>query len=759
MENLSTGVSEVDTSTDVAPEKPVRTDAMRADERLRQIKSRTAKKAREKITAYKWDSTQEPTRSEALEILGSRIKNPHVVETCYDLALNAATQHDLVANRFYFANGLQQTILSTKGSEKPLVMDHEALVTSEVLHRGDLYAIWDISVSHREPEVTFEAFIEKRAQIKSDWYTLGIEFLDKQFEPLPHLGWSRFLPRFVPTLKPGYTQKEMGAWLAQQRSDEHPAEVRDFLLLASRNAFKSSVGICFLISSLLCCPSLRLLLVSETTKLSKDFIKVLRSVWEVGFEPTRFQYWHPEHTIPQGSGSVLSFSSPMRTLKLAQDSAAISSVETSMAGQRFDIGYFDDVVSNMSTGNDEACAKGIQVYDSLCKLREINSNSGLMLTFGTPWKIQDLYWELIRRNDAALPGEKPMAIKVEPAWIVKATAKHLPLLMLTEDMVDLTFPSRLNFKLLMKEARANLNLMRSQNLVEYFDEDSDSRVTFTREALDKAVRPPSAFPLAKRSFRVLAVDPSHSVSRYADYSALAIIDFLESPNEKTGVLDHIAFVRDFRLERMTTSNLAGTIADFAYQHRPTTPGGELRCVIEKSGDWQSLSEALQRAYLLRGRPLLNVYWKPVANIQGGASVLAKTNRIKGYCEVALNQERLFFSSGIACLEEVFNQFVKFDGVHRSGSTRKDDAPDCVSIALSTFLPRTPAQAVEEKPDEALLEFERLNHIQQCLLAQHDRVFGSPPETASQFQSENLQPDAFRGLYGTLGKFNMTRRAA
>jgi hypothetical protein len=132
---------------------------------------------------------------------------------------------------------------------------------------------------------------------------------------------------------------------------------------------------------------------------------------------------------------------------------------------------------------------------------------------------------------------------------------------------------------------------------------------------------------------------------------------------------------------------------------------------------------------------------------------------KGYCEVALNQERLFFSSGIACLEEVFNQFVKFDGVHRSGSTRKDDAPDCVSIALSTFLPRTQAQAAEEKPDEALLEFERLNHIQQMLLAQHDRVFGSPPETASQFQSENLHPEAFQGLHGTLGRFNMTKRAA
>jgi hypothetical protein len=296
-------------------------------------------------------------------------------------------------------------------------------------------------------------------------------------------------------------------------------------------------------------------------------------------------------------------------------------------------------------------------------------------------------------------------------------------------------------------------------LVEYFDEDFNSKVTFTREALDKALRPANAFPLAKRQFRVLCVDPSHSVSRTADYSALAVIDFLEVVNERTGILDNIAFVKDFRLERQKTSDVAISIHDLHQQWRPTTPAGELRCVIEKSGDWQSLAEAIQRTYLVRGHSLLNVYWKSVQQGSPGASVLAKTNRVKGFCEMALNTDRLFFSTGIACIEEVFNQFIKFDGVHRSGSTRKDDAPDCVAIALSTFLPRTQAEAAEEKPDEALLEFERLNMIQQQLLQQYDRVFGSPPETASQFQRDNLEPEAFQGLYQTLGKFNMTRRAA
>jgi hypothetical protein len=757
MEEISSGVLEVEADAPVAP-KPERTDAVRAGDRARQIKSRAAKAAREKIVAYKWDSSQEPTRSEALSILGSRIKNEHVAETVYEIALKVAEQHDLVANRFYFANGLQQTLLSTKGREQPLAMDHEALVTSEVLHRGDLYAIWDVSVAPREPDVSFEDFITTRKRVKESWYDLGVEFMDKQFEPQPHKGWARFLPHFVPTLKPGYSQRDMGEWLGQQKSEEaSDPSCREYMILASRNSFKSSVGLCYLTTALLCCPSLRLLLVSETLKLAKDFIKVFRSLWEVGFEPTRLQYWFPEMCIPRGEGSVLSFSCPLRTLKLAQESVSISSLEVAMAGQRYDAGWFDDCVSNTNTGTPEMCDKGIQVFEALLKTRELNSNSGLTCIAGTAWKIGDLYHELIRRNDAALSGEKPTQIKVEPAWIVKPSAKHIPLLMLTEDMVDLTFPSRLTFKLLMKEARANLALMRSQNLVEYFDDDELSRVTFTREALDKAIRPPNAFPLAKRSFRVLCCDPSHSVSRYADYSALAIIDFLETPNERTGVLENIAFVRDMKLERMKTSDLAVAICDFAHLHRPTTPGGELRCMIEKSGDWQSLQEALQRAFLLRGRILPAFYWRPVSNIQGGASVLAKTNRIKSTCEPLLNEGKLFFSSSITCLEEVFHQFVKFDGVHRSGSTRKDDAPDCIAMALQTFYPQT--QAAEVKPDDALLEYEEQTRIAQHLAMQHERYFGGTSFAPQPYQPEKLEPAARHALYNTLGRFGMTRRAA
>jgi hypothetical protein len=757
-ELLDVSIRVLDAPAEVSKVKVDRTDAMRINDRLRQVKCRTAKVQREQVTAYKVESKQVPTKSEACEILAKRgMKNPHLIEVNYELALSAATALDVIPNRYYFQNGLGRTLASTKGHEKLLEIDHDALVSSETLTNGELFGLFDYSVSWREPEVTFQDFIETRKRVKGDWYALGVEFLDKQFEPQPHGdSWRPFLPQFNSDLKAGYSQKEMGEWLARQTSTEVSEKgVRTWLLMCSRNSFKSSVGICFLISSLLCCGSLRLLLVSETIKLSRDFIRLFRSYWEVGSgEPTRFNYWWPEMTIPQGDGSSLSFSCPMRTLRMAQPSAAISSCDTSIAGARYDLGYFDDVVSNTSTGTDEACLKGISVFDSLQKLRELNSNSGMTLVFGTPWAKLDLYDELVRRHDAALPGERTIAVKREPAWVVKPSHRHLPILMLTADMVDLTFPSRLNFKLLMAEARSSLALFRSQHLVEHFDNSDDSIVTFTREAMDKSVRAPMSFPLAKRQFRVLAVDTAFSTSRTADFSAIATLDFLENPNEQTGVLENLAFVQDLVLRRMKSSDLAVEICDQVHKWRPTTPGGELRCVIEKSGDWQSLQENLQRSFLMRGRVLPSFYFKPVANIQGGASVLAKTNRIKGYVEPLLNEGKLLFSSNIAQWEEVCHQFISFDGVRRSGSTRKDDAPDVISIALSTFYPRT--QAAEAKPDEALLEYENQTRIQQHLAMQHERVFGGTSFAPLPYQPDNLEPAARHALLDTLGHFNMTR---
>jgi hypothetical protein len=68
-------------------------------------------------------------------------------------------------------------------------MDHEAVVTSEVILNGDFYAIWDFSVSWREPDVTFEAFV----QLTMIWSRLCANGIDKRRINLQRAGSLAFL--------------------------------------------------------------------------------------------------------------------------------------------------------------------------------------------------------------------------------------------------------------------------------------------------------------------------------------------------------------------------------------------------------------------------------------------------------------------------------------------------------------------------------------------------------------------------------------
>src|ERR1700730_7357778 len=76
-------------------------------------------------------------------------------------------------------------------------------------------------------------------------------------------------------LEPNYTQQQARQWLASQ--SEH---FKTFLLLASRNSFKSSWSKFFVLSLVAAYPDVRVILVSETHELSTLFVG----------EPIRFSF-------------------------------------------------------------------------------------------------------------------------------------------------------------------------------------------------------------------------------------------------------------------------------------------------------------------------------------------------------------------------------------------------------------------------------------------------------------------------------------
>src|SRR6266700_1236890 len=144
------------------------------DQNRRAKKSRDKKAAKKQIEGLKYNSRVEVTKADALELLSHRIQNDHVRGVCYESALNCASETGVFPNRFFFAHGYLKTLESQAAkAEKFLTVDSTAILESEVIHQDDLYAIFDYSVSWREPDVTFDQFIEQRRKLKSSWFELG----------------------------------------------------------------------------------------------------------------------------------------------------------------------------------------------------------------------------------------------------------------------------------------------------------------------------------------------------------------------------------------------------------------------------------------------------------------------------------------------------------------------------------------------------------------------------------------------------------
>jgi hypothetical protein len=685
--------------------KLIGTRPLTGNERVERYRARQKKK---KLAAvYKFDSDLEPTKTEAKKILEARIENAHTLDTVYDLLIRAAEQLGISANAFLFQNGIMATLQSIEQKKKSFEEKKPQLiaeipdepVVSELLNRSELYAIWDSSVSWCE-DISFDEFLRLRRVCKTDAYELGL-LLGKDFDTC-HKVWSEFFPRFKPdTLVPAYTQKQMREWVDQNTL------TKDFLLMASRNSLKSSFILVWALTLVLCCPDVRILLVSETQKLSRGFIRSFRSYWE--FEPkqrTKLQLLFPEYCIPKSEGSVLSFESPLAHLNLIQSTAECTSLESTVAGNRSDCIIFDDPISNLSTGNDEQIQSSIDRWDLLCKLREVGSP---VITIGTPWAPTDLYATLLKRNEA--DENKPLAFRIDPAFIVKSEARYKELLDLREeDIESFLLPARLNWKFLRKEMVANPTFFKSQNLCQFVPSEEDLlKVTFTEEELRARVKPLSAFNTAMTISTVICLDSSNfSTSRFADFCCMTTAKIMKQDGKD------IVVVTDMKLERWRMSECAAAVVTAIQAANPN------HILIEKTGAYEQLAIEIRKEAARRGFSLPFIYWKS-GNL--GNVKYAKTRRIKSL-EPMIAESRFFFTP-FPCLDAALAQFVRFDGVTKSSSSRFDDAPDCCALLVEAYYPKqigdpekTPHQReVEEAAMKAARDDARLRQM-------HNRIFGS-----------------------------------
>jgi hypothetical protein len=682
------------------------------------------RRTKKKASDYKYDSTVEPTKPEALRVLELRgIKNKHVLDVVYKNLLRAAEENDVPANRFLFQNGVVKTLVSYV-QKAPQTLDEISTepVAGELLNRAELYALYDSSLATHEP-TSFDEFLATRLRCKKDCWYLGKEILEKDFADC-HRAWTEFFPKFEPTtLPPQYTQKQAIKWM-----NEQSPEIKDFLLLASRSAFKSSWSHVWILSLILCQPDIRILLVSETKPLSKDFIGVIRSYFETtSGQETRFHRFFAEFTIPAGDGSVLSLDCPMAHLKLAQ-SIESTSMDSAVAGRRADVILFDDPISSTSCGNDVQIQASINKYLALIKLREVG---GLVLLLGTPWAETDLFSRLIQMSDE---GDRALAYRIDPAFVVKKTARHklTPALLPTlveSDVESFLFPERLDWKFLRREISASPSFFMSQNLCIFpRSEDADLRVTFELEDLEKHTRAIGHYETAAYT-KCISLDRAWSTSRYADYSCVTVGRIQQYQNKQ------VAVIIDAKMDRLKESELVKAICDMIVKHRDIK-----YFVAEKDKGFEQLWQSIQRQLNLRGIPAPHFTWAPI--LAGAQNAGAKAKRAKRL-ELPLLEDRLWFATG-EWNEVCFKQLCDFDGLTKSNSHRKDDFVDSLGLFWVTYGPKyEPKEDVTTDPEEQKRIEKEAEEEQRRELsrAHHARMFGDAG--GNQFQEIKHQPEPQR----------------
>ncbi len=696
------------------------------------LEVRQKQKDSKSTASYRYASEVTPTKAEAKDILAERGLSQHLVDVCYDLAIYAAEQTGLIANRFFFANGVIKT-QESYAAGKPVELEHipSDEVPGELSNLAELKCVYDFSVAWREGTEdwcpSWEEFLRLRHLCKTDAFELS-KLLDMDFEECCQGEWTKFFPRFTPDLKPNYSQKDMRHWL------DSISPVKSYLLLASRNSMKSSFTLIWLATLHLCAPDARATLASETRRLSAGFMRGYRNLWEV--QPHTKNKMHilfPEYVIQPGDGSQDSFSSPMAHLNLIAPSASATSFESSVVGGRCDVLIEDDPISNMTCGTQEQRQKSVDFHDLLEKTKEVLGS--FTITVGTPWFAdEDLYAVLIARNEKE--GSNSLAVRIDPIVTLVPEARHklTPGLLPTvteHDVESFLLPVRMPWRFVRKEINANPAFALSQNFIVFPKESDTVSIIFEEDDLRNHLRRREFFAGSSAAQTVLVLDRATSLAVGADYTFLGCLKIMpvaarEGAKPKTSMV-----LWDCVLERLKENQIVDRIIDFSNLYHP------IKMVAQKDrGNEADFDLAIRKRANIRGVPLPYIRWVPT-NV--GNVPLQKATRIKKL-ELPLGQDLLWFAQGPYDIDAVFEQFIKVGGgAWKKSSSRHDDVPDGISLAYEHFFPKMltepeDAKTRQQREDDAAEEYRRA-----ALADHHSRMFSDyvpyQPTTRTQYEQQ------------------------
>jgi hypothetical protein len=599
--------------------------------RLNKQKSRLKEKARETKSLQQVKCDIEIKNKEAAEILTTRgLRNPRVIESCIELAEVAARNLRIPFNAYLFSHGVQKTLEARDTKEKvepPAIED--AWYPGERIREHELHALWDYSTSWRtQPDgsqISYTDFKAMRRGCITDLVWFGNHVLGKDFQPEPHGLWARDLfPQLEPallSLPEKFGQKDIAEAFTKL------SDVRQRCLIAARSSFKSTFSTVFTLALMLCfAGSVRILVCTATQPLAKGFARSFRSMLTVKDpnNPSLLNQLWPEHCISPDEGKSLEYTSPFRQLDalIEPTLTATSVISEGQAGARYDLACMDDCAEISNSSTPETRAKTQERIDMLRELGEPHSLTNYVGTPISPGKGTeddpgDLYSVLLRREERnqASGGDPKLSFVICPAWTLKpGVSKKSWDSSLTEDEVDLLFPTRLTFKYLMGKLKECLatdstaKIFRQQSLVSWVpDDESEVTVTFSEAVLRSRLRHRGFFDATALPGTpiYLSLDRSWSVAVTADFSAICVTRVQQVVEEQRATTALVLL--DVVFGRWKESQLILEICKAIEKHGPSA------WVLEKDRGHEELVLGVRKMCSLKNLVMPHVILRSISN--------------------------------------------------------------------------------------------------------------------------------------------------
>jgi predicted phage terminase large subunit-like protein len=435
-------------------------------------------------------------------------------------------------------------------------------------------------------------------------------------------------------------------------ADQSPIKQR--LLLAPRNTMKTSIDEVNLVQWFLSFPGIRILLLTGTQNLGERMVAKCTSYLQ--HECIRLLF--PELGIPDPSihwGYTNEFTIPNRPTDWREPSLSNSTISSAKASGHYECLVLDDTVGDTNSKTPDQIQKVIDCYADALYLLEPDSYVDVI---GTRWESNDLYGELLKREEDLVAAGEPLALQVckMAAWklkqgvILQQNDYGAPI-MHAED-VELLYPDRLKFSMLNKQYRANPYAFSCQQLNQPDPLIEALQASFPLDMLLRHKLPYDSLPYTGKKY--ICWDLSGYSQRAGNDYTCGVVGIVDD--------QHRLFVLDIIRGRYNPVQQASAIVEAAKQWQPETT------IIEDAQGARALEPTVVRT-AQECRVNCPIMWASPPRFKD-----AKKTRI-GFLATMLRSDRLWFANYVDGLKYLFEELTAYP------YSRHDDVSDALSMLV------------------------------------------------------------------------------